>query len=89
MIKPTPKVFMNHLFGIFLYLGILFQYSGISLRCKNVDQWNNILSPRPYIEIITRMSIQSVISTKVELSVPPENTNEVQATKLINSDDHP
>ena len=34
------------------------------------------------------MRIQSVISTKVELSVPPENENEVQATNVLTSDDH-
>ena len=34
------------------------------------------------------MRIQSVISTKVELSVPPSNANEVQATKVLTSNDH-
>ena len=33
------------------------------------------------------MRTQSVISTKVELSVPPANENEVHATKVITSDD--
>ena len=34
------------------------------------------------------MRIQSVRSTKLELSVPPSNANEVQATKVLTSDDH-
>ena len=31
-IQPIPKVFKSHLFGIFPELGLLFQYSGTSLR---------------------------------------------------------
>ena len=34
------------------------------------------------------MRIQSVRSTTVELSVPPANVNEVQATNILTSDDH-
>ena len=79
---------MSHLFGLFLELGLLFQYAGTSLRCKCFDHWEKILSPRPYTAIITRMSIQSVISAKLELSVPPENESEVLATKVLTSDDH-
>ena len=45
-----------------------------------------ILFSRPYTSIITRMRIQSVRSTKVELLVPP--LNEIQAKKLLTSDDH-
>ena len=38
--QTIPKVFNSHLFGLFLELGILYQYAGTtSLRCKNVDHW--------------------------------------------------
>ena len=38
MTQPITKVFKSHLFGLFLDMGILFQYLGTSLRCKNDDQ---------------------------------------------------
>ena len=38
--QPIPKVFKSHLFGLFLEMGLLFQYAGNnSLRCKYVDHW--------------------------------------------------
>ena len=86
MTQIIPKVFISHLFGLLLDLGLLFQYVGTSLRYKKFDQWNKILSSIPYTSIITRMRIQLVISTKVELLVPPANANEVQATKVLISD---
>ena len=67
--QPIPKLFKSHLFVLFLELGILFQYAGTRLRCKFFDQWKKILSSIPYTAIITRTRIQSVRSTKVELSV--------------------
>ena len=70
--QPIPNVFKSHLFGLFLELGLLHQYAGTtSIRCENVDHWEKILSSRPYTAIITIMRIQSVISKKVQLSVPP------------------
>ena len=88
MTQTITKVFNIRLFGILIDLGILFQYAGTILRCKNVDQWGKILSSRPYTAIITRIRIQSVISTKVELSLPPENSNELKSTNVLTSDDH-
>ena len=59
--QPIPKVFKSHLFGLFLELGLLYQYAGTtSLRCKNVDHWGKILSSKPYTSIITIIRIQSV-----------------------------
>ena len=35
--QQISKVFKSHLFGLFPDLGLIFQYAGTSLRCKNVD----------------------------------------------------
>ena len=38
--QPIPKVFKSHMFGLFLELGFLYQYSGTTiLRCKRFDHW--------------------------------------------------
>ena len=56
---PIQNLFKIHIFGLFLDLGLLYQYAGTtSLRFKNVDHWEKILSSIPYTAIITRMSIQ-------------------------------
>ena len=57
-----------------------------ALGSNYIYQWNKIRSLRPCTAIITRMRIQSVRSTKVELSVPSANANEVQATKVLTSE---
>ena len=45
---PIPKFFKRHLFGLFLDLGLLYQYAGTTiLRCQNVDNWEKILHQGP------------------------------------------
>ena len=46
--QTITKVFKSHLVGLFLELGLLFQYAGTSLRCKNVDHWGK----NPFIETL-------------------------------------
>ena len=46
--EPIPKVFKSYLFGLFLELGLLYQYAGTtSLRCKDVDHWEKYFHRDP------------------------------------------
>ena len=73
MVQPIPRLFKNHLMGLFLELNLLF-HRGPKLQLRGIDKWNALVVDKGY------SFNQSKIKGKkrVELSVKPVNTLQVE-----------
>ena len=83
-IQPTPRLYKNHLMGLFLELKLLFPH-GRKLQLRGIEKWNELVFDKGY------SFNQSKIKGKkrIELSVKPVNTLQVEkqrGKKLTDAD---
>ena len=76
MVQPIPRLFKNHLMGLFLELKLLFT-RGTQLRTRSVDKWNAFVPEQSYSFNQSRIKGR----TTIELSVNPVNAEQVKQRK--------
>ena len=72
-IQPIPRLYKNHLIGLFLELKLL-STRGHQLRTRSVDKWNELISQQSYTFNQSKINRK----TTIELSVKPVNTLQVE-----------
>ena len=76
MVQPIPRLFKNHLMGLFLELNLLVPYGKQGkLRSKGAEQWNAVIATKQNYSFI-KSKIKG--TTTIELSVNPVNTLQVE-----------
>ena len=78
MVQPIPRLFKNHLMGLFLELKLL-TTRGTQLRTRSVDKWNAFVPEKSYTFNQSRINGK----TTIELSVNPVNAEEVKQRKQM------
>ena len=72
-IQPIPRLYKNHLIGLFLELKLL-STRGHQLRTRSVDKWNELITQQSYTFNQSKINRK----TTIELSVKPVNAEEVK-----------
>ena len=77
-IQPIPRLYKNHLMGLFLELKLLFT-RGRKLQLRRIENWNQLVPDKGY------SSNQSKIQgrKRIELSVKPVNGEQVKRRKQL------
>ncbi len=81
-IQPVPRVHKNHLMGLFLELGLLFNRKD-QLQSKGIDKWNALVYDKVYSFNQCRIRQKKVI----ELSVPPVTALMVKGKRNLTAAD--
>ena len=73
MVQPIPRLFKNHLMGLFLKLNLLFP-RGPKLQLRGIDKWNALVIDKGYSFNQSKRKGKK----RKELSVKPVNTLQVE-----------
>ena len=72
-IQPIPRLYKNHLMGLFLELKLLFPH-GRKLQLRGIEKWNQLVPDKGYS--LNQSKIQD--RKRIELSVKSVNAEQVK-----------